>query len=161
MESNKVSFAENFNEILVAFAKHHVDFLVVGGYAVNFHGHDRTTSDLDIWINPVEENKEKIYKSLISIGYNIEGAKQVFDLNFEQPCCFKLGDDFYPVDIFTRVLGVSFQDASRDKIVFQVEDDVNIYFISFNHLIINKMLAGRDKDKNDVDALQRIIKLKK
>ena len=59
-----MQFANNFNEILLAFSNAGVDFMVVGGYAVNFHGYVRTTSDLDIWINPVESNKIKITKAL-------------------------------------------------------------------------------------------------
>ena len=43
-----MKFADSFNEILVAFAVADVEFLVVGGYAVNFYGYDLTTSDLDI-----------------------------------------------------------------------------------------------------------------
>jgi hypothetical protein len=156
-----VTFAEDFNEVLCAFAKHGVDFMVVGGYAVNFYGFDRSTGDLDIWINPIEENKQKIYDALVFIGYGGDAAKQIFGLNFEQPCCFKLGDDKYPVDIFTHIVGASFKEAAAEKILFQVEEGVNIYFISVRHLVINKMFAGRDKDKIDVDALQKIIQFKK
>ncbi len=157
----KLNFAEDFNEVLSAFAKQQVDFLIVGGYAVNFYGYDRNTGDLDIWINPVEENKQKIYSALISLGYSDDDAKQVLGLDFNGPCCFKLGDDKYPVDIFTHLLGVKYEDAAKEKILFQEEESMNVYFISSKHLVINKMLAGRDKDKIDIDALQRIIKLKK
>ena len=156
-----VNFAEDFNEAISAFAKHEVDFLIVGGYAVNFYGFDRNTGDLDIWINPVEENKQKIYEALVSLGYPSESAKQVYALNFNEPCCFKLGNELYPVDIFTHIVGATYKEAAPEKVLFQVEEGVNIYFISVRHLIINKMLAGRDKDKIDVDALQKIIQLKK
>jgi hypothetical protein len=53
----------------LAFSNAGVDFMVVGGYAVNFHGYVRATSDLDIWINPVESNKIKITKALDSIRF--------------------------------------------------------------------------------------------
>jgi hypothetical protein len=156
-----VNFAEDFNDALVAFARNNVDFLVVGGYAVNFYGFDRSTGDLDIWIKPSEENKKKIYDTLISIGYPADAAKQVFELNFNQPCCFKLGDEKYPIDIFTHLVGATYTEAEPEKILFQVEENTNIYFIGMRHLIINKMMAGRDKDKIDVDALQKIVQFKK
>ena len=156
-----MKFAENFDEILVAFALNNVEFLVVGGYAVNFYGYDRITSDLDVWINPIDENKPRIAKALVDLKYLQPGDEHVSGLDFSQPCCFRLGDEKHTVDVFTHVVGVCFKDAWADKILFQTEGDAHIYFISLKHLIINKMLAGRDKDKIDVDALQRIIKLKK
>lgn len=156
-----MKFADNFDEILSAFALAGVEFLVVGGYAVNFYGYDRTTSDLDIWINPVESNKPKITQALVNLGYLAEGDQHVSSLNFSQPSCFRLGDETYVVDIFTHMAGVNFKDAWEEKILFETEGVANIYFISLRHLVINKMLAGRDKDKMDVDALQKIIQLKK
>lgn len=156
-----MNFAANFNETISAFAKFEVDFLIVGGYAVNFYGLDRNTSDLDIWINPVEENKKKIYDALVSIGYDPETANQIFTLDFSGPCAFKLGDEKYPVDIFTDMLGIKFQEAAAEKVLFQAEENVNIYFISLKHLVLNKMLVGRSKDKFDVDALQTIVRFTK
>ncbi|MDB5283094.1 MAG: hypothetical protein JWO06_2169, partial [Bacteroidota bacterium] len=142
-----MKFADNFNEVLLAFAAAQVEFLVVGGYAVNFYGYDRTTSDLDIWINPVDSNKPKISNALIHLNYISEGDQHVSSLDFSQPCCFRLGDDTHTVDIFTHVVGVNFMEAWAEKVLFQTEGKMNIYFISVHHLIINKMLAGRDKDK--------------
>jgi len=45
--------------------KNNVRYIVVGGYAVNFHGYRRTTGDIDLWIKPDNgENKKAILKSL-------------------------------------------------------------------------------------------------
>lgn len=156
-----MQFANNFNEILLAFSNAGVDFMVVGGYAVNFHGYVRTTSDLDIWINPVESNKIKITKALIVLGFLVEGDIEVTALDFSIPCCFSLGEENNKVDIFTHLGGVNYEQAALEKIPFHTEGEVVIYFISYRHLITNKLLADRMKDKADVEELQKISKFKK
>lgn len=154
-------FASNFDEILSAFAGHGVDFMVVGGYAVNFHGYDRTTSDLDIWLNPIEENKEKITAALIELNYLTESERPVHALDFSVPSCFRLGDDKFHVDIFTHMVGIKYADAEKEKIPFQTEGNTIIYFISLKDLIANKTRAARPQDLADVDVLLRIHKYNK
>jgi hypothetical protein len=58
-----MNLAKNFEEIIHAFAKHDVEFMIVGGYAVIFHGYARTTADLDLFVNPTNSNKEKLIKA--------------------------------------------------------------------------------------------------
>jgi hypothetical protein len=59
----------DFEEILHSFTKENVEFMLCGGFAVNFHGYNRSTSDLDIWVKPNENNKTKIISALLKIGY--------------------------------------------------------------------------------------------
>ena len=113
------------------------------------------------WINPVESNKPKITQALINLGYLAKGDEHVSALDFSRPSCFRLGEGIEVVDIFTHMVGINFKDAWSEKILFQTEGEFKIHFISLRHLIINKMLAGRNKDKMDVDALQKIVQLKK
>ncbi len=156
-----MKFAADFDEILSAFAKHDVDFMVVGGYAVNFYGYDRTTSDLDIWINPAEENKAKITEALVELNYLSIGETPVYTLDFSVPSCFRLGDGQNHVDIFTHMVAVKYADAQVEKIAFQTEGNRIIYFISLKNLIANKKQAGRLKDLADVDELLKIHRFDK
>ena len=156
-----MKFANDFDEILSAFAKHEVDFMVVGGYAVNFYGYDRTTSDLDLWINPIEENKQKITAALIELNYLTDGETSVHSLDFSVPSCFRLGEDKNHIDIFTHMVSVKYANAEKEKIPFQTQDDKVIYFISLRDLIANKQQTGRLKDMADVDVLLKIHRFDK
>jgi len=156
-----MTFDNDFDEVLAAFVKEQVAFLVVGGVAVNFYGFDRSTSDIDIWINPVKENKQKIYAALCSIGYSEQEARFILSLDFSIPQCIKLGEIAHSMDIMTHMVGINFTEADQLKVPFQTVNGYTVYFIHYTHLVINKMIAGRPKDRIDVEELQKIIKLKK
>ena len=55
-----MNWAGNFEEVLFVFSQEKVEFMLAGGYAVNYHGYNRSTSDLDVWVKPTEENKSKM-----------------------------------------------------------------------------------------------------
>ena len=60
-------FIDKHIELLKALLKHNVHFIIIGGYSVIFHGYKRTTGDVDIWIKPDNENKQKVLVSLKEI----------------------------------------------------------------------------------------------
>lgn len=93
----------NFEEILHSFTKENVEFMLCGGFAVNFHGYNRSTSDLDIWVKPNENNKTKIISALLKIGYPKESENLIGNLNFLQPFVFSLGLEPIDVDIFNHI----------------------------------------------------------
>ena len=61
--------ANNFEEVLIAFNKQKVEYMIAGGYAVIFHGYGRTTGDLDIWVKPSPENQKKLLLHLKSWNF--------------------------------------------------------------------------------------------
>jgi hypothetical protein len=63
-------FLDEHKEFLLLLLKHEVEFMLIGGYAVIFHGYERTTGDMDIWLKPSNENKEKFIEVLKSYGIN-------------------------------------------------------------------------------------------
>lgn len=152
-------FAESFSELLAAFTKHKVDFMIVGGYAVNFHGYERNTSDLDVWVKPSQENLHKIGKALLQLGFDEASVKTVEGFNCETPFLFHVGTKPDDVEVFNFVTGVRYEDAEPHRIPFIDEAGLQVHFISIRDLIVNKMLAGRTQDKLDVEMLQKIQKL--
>ena len=148
-----MEFGSDYDEILTAFAIANVDFLVVGGYAVNFYGYDRVTGDLDIWINPEESNKEKITNALISLHYLNAGDLDISNLDFSIPLCFRLGEESSTVDIFSHAEGIKYYDAVKEKVPFIIDGNTKIYFISLQDLIVNKMQTGRPKDIADIELI--------
>lgn len=63
-------FSQDFSEFVELLNNHNAEYLIVGGYAVGLHGHPRYTGDLDIWLNPTEENAIKILKCVNEFGFS-------------------------------------------------------------------------------------------
>ena len=152
----KVELANNFEEILIVFNKHKVDYMIAGGYAVIFHGYGRTTGDLDIWVKPSEENKEKLIAAFKELHYPSELLNHFREIDFTKPFAVKLGKEPIQVDIFNAITGVKFEDANKKSIAFNYSENLQVHFIHLYDLIANKMLTGRLKDAADVEELQKI-----
>ncbi|HEY9260207.1 MAG TPA: hypothetical protein VIP81_19725, partial [Chitinophaga sp.] len=60
--------AQDFEDFVKLLNQHKVEYMVVGGYALAFHGKPRNTGDLDIWINISEKNAVKMLKVLKEFG---------------------------------------------------------------------------------------------
>lgn len=148
----------NFEKIIAAFCKCKVDFMIVGGYAVIFHGYGRTTGDLDIWVSSTEENKKKLITAFVQMEYDDEAIKFLNDIDFNKPFDFKVGNDPIAIDIFNSITGVKYEEAIKNSIPYNFSDKLEVRFIHLNDLLVNKMLTGRLKDKADVEELQRIAK---
>ncbi len=63
-----MTLAQDFEDFVKLLNKHQVDYMVVGGYALAFHGKPRHTGDLDIWINSSETNAEKLVLAIKEFG---------------------------------------------------------------------------------------------
>jgi hypothetical protein len=150
---------KDFEEILAAFYEHKVSYMVVGGYAVNFHGYERNTNDLDIWVKPTTENLVYIIEALKGIGFEESSIAHIKKFDPTKPFLFHIGTKPEDIEVFNFVTGVEYGEAEPQKILFNYSSELPIYFISIQDLIVNKMLTNRTKDKLDVEMLQRIQKL--
>jgi hypothetical protein len=154
-----MTFEKDFEEVLDTFYREKVNYMVVGGYAVNFHGYERNTSDLDIWVKPTDENLHHVTSALASLGFDQDSVDHLRKFDVSKPFLFHIGSKPNDIEVFNFVTGVKYEDADADKILFDYSSKIPIYFISIRDLIINKMLTGRSQDKLDVEMLQRIQKL--
>ena len=137
-----MTLANNFEEILIAFNKHKVEYIIAGGYAVIFHGYGRTTGDLDLWIKPENKiNKDKIIQSLRNLNVNEDTLIQLNSLGFTTPIMFIDGEEPFKIDFMTSISGVDFNEAWGQKINAML-DGILIPFINLNHLIISKITTG-------------------
>jgi hypothetical protein len=156
-----MTFPEHFEAVLRAFNQFKVDYMVVGAYALNFHGYNRSTNDIDIWTKPSDENKEKVYQALISVGFSAEELKQLLSLDFSKSFLFSIGEKPDCIEIFNTITGVKYEDAERNRIIFEFSEALAVNFIDWRELVLNKMMTGRDRDKADVEELQKILQLRK
>jgi hypothetical protein len=151
-----MKFGKDFEEVLAAFEKHKVNFMLVGGYAVNFYGYERNTSDLDIWVKSTEENTACIIFALSELGFDDTSLEHIRKFDLSKPFLFHIGSKPNDIEVFNFVTGVNYHDAEPHKIPFHYSPNLTVSFISIRDLISNKMLIGRTKDKLDVEMLQKI-----
>ena len=136
----------DFKDILSAFIKEKVEFLVVGGYAMAFHGYVRATGDIDLWIHCSDENAEKVWRALQTFG------APLFDLNIEDlktlGMVFQIGLVPSRIDVITQIDGVDFEDDWKEHKTVEIEN-LQIPVIGKTQLLTNKKSTGRAKDRND------------
>jgi hypothetical protein len=143
-------FHQDFKEFLELLNKNDVEYLIVGGYAVSFHGYPRYTGDLDVWINPTKENAKKILKSLIEFGFQSSELSEEDFIKENQ--VIQLGYPPVRIDIINTIDSVDFNEAYDSKVVLEF-DNMIINFISLEHLIKNKKATGRARDIDDIENL--------
>ena len=142
---------EDYREILQLLLEEKVEFIVVGAYALGVHGIPRATGDIDIWVNPSEDNSIRLYQVLQKFGAPLNDlSAEDFTQN---DLVFQIGIIPRRIDLMTQIDGVEFDEAYKEKILVNV-DNLEIPVISLNLLIKNKSATGRDKDKLDVKLLR-------
>lgn len=137
-----------------------VEFILVGGYAVNYHGYNRTTGDMDVWLRPDNKNKEKLIEVLKTEGIDPDELDEMKKIDFTDYLVFGIWEDPYKVDFLTRISGVNFDEAWEQK-VFLPLNNYQVPVLHLHHLVLSKISNGRLQDKADVDQLQKIQTFKK
>jgi len=155
-------FFKEHQEILATLLKHKVSFMLIGGYAVNYYGYNRVTGDMDIWIEPSNENKELLLQALTAIGFDDDGIAIIRSWDFSVPQLFHIGDSSQPdkTEFMTHITGVDYLIAYSNRIMADL-DGLMLPIIHYNNLIQNKKSTGRSKDNADVEYLEKITLLKK
>jgi hypothetical protein len=141
-----------FVELLL---KHEVDFIIIGGYAVIFHGYVRTTGDLDFWLRPDNENKFRLLEAFREFGITPDSLNALAGCDFTQIVAFHHGVVPNKVDFITGMAGLTFDDAIKRVKIFSVSG-MDVPVLNLSDLIINKLSTTRLKDKLDVEELQKI-----
>lgn len=140
----------DFKEFLRLLNVHGVRYLLVGGYAVGFHGYVRTTGDLDIWVEATPENVERILAALQEFGFSPpEGLAQAL---CRPDQILRMGVPPMRIEILTSISGVEFGDCHPQRVVAEI-DGVEVSVLGLSHLRINKKAAGRHKDLDDLEHL--------
>lgn len=147
----------NFKEFIQLLNAHGVKYLVVGGFAVAFHGHPRYTKDIDFWIWAEPENAERIIRSIQDFGLGSLGLQPSDFLNPEN--VIQLGYEPNRIDLLTQMEGIDFEECYRLREEVEFEG-IPLNFIDLDHLLVSKRIAGRLKDLADVEKLEK-QKLKK
>ena len=143
----------HFQEFIELLESQKVKYLLVGGYAVGFHGFPRYTGDLDVFIAIEKENAEKLLRVFDLFGFSDLGLMAEDFL--ERDIVVEIGREPLKIQVLTGIDGVEFE-ACYDGRQFLEQESLKIPFIGFEDLLKNKEASPRAKDKIDVDELKRL-----
>lgn len=144
---------QDLREFVALLNSHRVEFMVVGGHAVAFHGHPRFTGDIDFLIRPSAQNATHVLEALRAFGFG--------DLTLSVDDFVKLGNVIQlgrppnRIDLLTSISGVDFEDAWTSRVRAEL-DGLPVCFLGWQSLIENKLASGRPKDLADVAKLKAV-----
>ena len=129
-----------------------VRYVIVGAWALAFHGRPRYTGDLDIFVACDTENAIKLMEVIEAFGFGGTGIEREDFL--QENYVIQLGRVPDRIDILTGISGVTFAEVWDRREKGSIAE-VEVYIISREHLIKNKRAANRDKDRGDIRLLEK------
>jgi hypothetical protein len=145
-----IQFPTEFSELLTFLGAHEVRYLIVGGYAVAYHGYPRTTGDLDVWIERTDDNAVRVVEALRAFGFDVAALRP--ELFLEEDRIVRMGHPPLRVEILTSASGVAFGDCYEERIVDTL-GGAQADIIGLQCLKANKRASGRHKDLDDLENL--------
>jgi predicted nucleotidyltransferase len=144
-------FNPDFKEFIQSLNDNQVRYLIVGGYAVAFHGYPRYTKDIDIWVEMSQHNAEQMLEALAQFGF---GSLALSAEDFNTPDrVIQLGYPPNRIDIITTPDGIDFTTCYATKVEVEI-DGITVDFIDLDNLKLNKRASGRLQDLADLENLE-------
>jgi len=141
---------QDFKELLELFNGHSVEYVIVGAYALAYHGAPRFTGDIDIFVRPSHDNAAKIISALDHFGF---GSLNLTVDDFQKlDSVVQLGVPPVRIDLITSLTGLTWEEADKGK-QRGLYGKVPVFFLGRKQYIINKRATGRKKDLSDLEAL--------
>ncbi|MBT3275419.1 MAG: hypothetical protein HN368_19850 [Spirochaetales bacterium] len=146
----KQTLPEDFKEFLKLLNEYEVEYLLIDGYAVGYHGYPRATADMDIWIAVSPENASKLVQVFHLFGMVDPSITPA--LFQEKGSIIRMGVPPIRIEILTDIDGVSFKACYTSRVVASI-DNQKVHLISRKHLRQNKKASARYKDLDDLENL--------
>lgn len=140
----------DFTDLLRLLNANEVEYLVIGAYAVGFHGYPRGTVDLDVWVAMKPDNARHVVAALRAFGFDIPQLTEGLFLSEDQ--IVRMGVPPFRIELMTSITGVEF-DACYARRIEGTLGDVPTPFIGLEDLRTNKAASARPKDLADLDQL--------
>ena len=142
----------DFKDLFKAFNGCHVEYLVIGAHAVMFYARPRFTKDLDVWVNPVPENAQRVWQALTTFGAPLQDVTPASFTNRE--LVYQVGIEPNRFDVMMGISGVEFAAAwaNREQSTY---GGVPIFIMGRQDLIRAKRAAGRPQDLLDAQELEK------
>ena len=137
--------------------KNNLRYLLIGGFAVNYYGYNRNTDDMDVWLAPTNENRQAFINTLLCMNYSENEVAPLYNEDFTNYFVGNLGSDGARIDVLTIVHhAISFDEAEKNKQVFEITDAVFMNIVSYDFLKDIKLRSTRSKDLYDIARLEEI-----
>lgn len=146
-------FNEDFQDFIKAFNEAEVKYVLIGGYAVIIHGYQRTTGDMDLFVECTKENYIRIKKAFQLFQMPLFGMTEEKFLDTEQYDVFEYGKPPVSIDIITKIKGITFNEAYGSSQMYMVDENISVRVIHINALLKAKKVSGRAKDLDDIEHL--------
>ena len=141
----------DFSEFLQLLNSNRVQYLLIGGYAINIYGYSRNTQDLDVWVAIEKGNADRIVQALHAFGF----AAATPELFLEPSQVIRMGVPPMRIEILTSISGVEFDECYERRRIETIAG-VDIPVIGPDDLIANKLASGRLKDRADAERIVRM-----
>jgi hypothetical protein len=153
-----VKLHKDLREFVELLNSHGVEYVVVGGHAVAFHGHPRFTGDIDFLLSPTPGNAARVLACLHEFGFadlTLTEAELVTPGRVIQ-----LGRAPNRIDLLTSISGVSYDEAWQGRVAGEL-DGLPVSYLGLEALLRNKRAAGRSKDAADVEQIERVQRIRR
>jgi predicted nucleotidyltransferase len=145
-----ITLPPDFKEFLRLLNTHNVEYLLIGGYAVGYHGYPRATNDMDIWIAIHPDNAERMVRVLRVFGFETPDLSP--ELFLQDHSIVRMGLPPMRIEVLTTISGVEFAACYAARVTTMI-DGVEVKLISLPDLKVNKQASGRYKDLDDLEHL--------
>ena len=139
----------DFKDFISLMHSNGVEYVIVGSFALSFHGHPRATGDMDIWVRKSPENASKILKVLDEFGF---GSLGVTGDDFLDDKVIQLGQPPVRIDLMTEMDGLNPDEIWAGRVAGRF-GDMPVFYLGRDAFIRNKRSLGRHKDLADLEAL--------
>jgi len=139
----------DFNDFVAALNNNKVEFVIVGSFALAYHGYPRATGDIDFWIRPTPLNIKALIKALYDFGF---GESEIYEGDITSGNIIQLGYPPVRIDLITILDGLTTEEIweTREKGNF---GDHDVFYLGREAFVKNKRALGRHKDLADLELL--------
>ncbi|MBI1299917.1 hypothetical protein GC175_33755 [bacterium] len=145
-----LALPNDFKEFLRLLNSYQVEYLLIGGYAVGYHGYPRATNDMDVWVAIHPDNAERLVNVMQAFGFST--PELTAELFLQEQKIIRMGNPPMRIELLTSISGVSFAECYDGRIVDEL-DGVPVNIIALDDLKQNKQASGRYKDLSDLEHL--------
>ena len=145
-----IGLPKDFKDFLRLLDAEGVEYLLIGGYAVAYHGYPRATEDIDIWIASSPQNAQRIIRALKQFGFDVPELNP--DLFLKPESIVRMGLPPLRIELSTTISGVDFAECYQARVTETI-DGITVSIINLTDLKKNKKASGRHRDLDDLERL--------
>jgi len=142
----------DFREFLKLLNEAGVEYLLIGGYAVGYHGYPRTTADMDVWVAISAGNAARLVDVFHRFG--LRDPSVTPELFLQRGKIIRMGVPPMRIEVLTEIDGVDFATCYAAKEAATL-DGLKVNLIALRHLRANKRAAARHRDLDDLEHLPK------